>query len=196
MKSGIAAAVLFALSGAAYAQSPDNDEGLYVGIGYGSFNVQIDDIDETDEAIDRIDDDDNAWKIFAGWRLNPYFSFELNYVDFGDTTGDADDSGSSGDYSVELSGFQPAIYGTFPIGPVELFGKVGYYFYDVDLEVDLDDLGDDVFQSDSSDEALSYGFGAGVTVLDRLHFKLEYEKIDTDVIDDFDAIWASAGWRF
>lgn len=197
MKSGIAAAVLLALcAGSAYAQSPDNDEGLYLGLGYGQFNVQVDDIDETDEAIERIDDDDNAWKAFVGWRLNPYFAFEVNYVDFGDPSDELESSGSSGDYRVELSGIQPAIYGTFPLGPVELFGKLGYYFYDVDLRVDLDDLGDDVFRSDTSEEALSYGFGAGVTLFDRLHAKLEYEKVDTDVIDDLDAIWLSGAWRF
>jgi opacity protein-like surface antigen len=197
MKSGIAAAVLLALcAGSAYAQSPDNDEGLYVGLGYGAFDVQIDDVDQTDEAVQRIDDDDNAWKAFVGWRLNPYFAFEVNYVDFGDPSDELESSGSSGDYQLELSGIQPAIYGTFPLGPVELFGKLGYYFYDVDLRVDLDDLGDDVFRSDTSEEALSYGFGAGVTLFDRLHAKLEYEKIDTDVIDDLDAIWLSGAWRF
>ncbi len=197
MKSGIAAAVLLALcAGSAYAQSPDNDEGLYVGLGYGAFDVQIDDVDQTDEAVQRIDDDDNAWKAFVGWRLNPYFAFEVNYVDFGDPSDELESSGSSGDYQLELSGIQPAIYGTFPLGPVELFGKLGYYFYDVDLRVDLDDLSDDVFRSDTSEEALSYGFGAGVTLFDRLHAKLEYEKIDTDVIDDLDAIWLSGAWRF
>jgi opacity protein-like surface antigen len=197
MKSGIAAAVLLALcAGSAYAQSPDNDEGLYVGLGYGAFDVQIDDVDQTDEAVQRIDDDDNAWKAFVGWRLNPYFAFEVNYVDFGDPSDELESSGSSGDYQLELSGIQPAIYGTFPLGPVELFGKLGYYFYDVDLRVDLDDLGDDVFRSDTSEEALSYGFGPGVTLFDRLHAKLEYEKIDTDVIDDLDAIWLSGAWRF
>jgi hypothetical protein len=197
MNRAIVAATLIALgTGSAYAQSPENDEGLYLGLGYGSFNVQIDDIDQTDEAVERIDDDDNAWKVFAGWRLNPYFAFELNYVDFGDPSDRIDSSGTSGDYTLELSGFQPAIYGTFPLGPVELFGKLGYYFYDVDLRVDLYDLTDDVFRSDTSEEAWSYGFGAGVTLFERLHAKLEYEKIDTDVIDDLDAIWLSGAWRF
>jgi hypothetical protein len=197
MKTGIAAAVLLALSaGSAYAQSPENDEGLYLGLGYGAFDVQIDDVDDTDEAITEIDDDDNAWKAFIGWRLNPYFAFELNYVDFGSPSDELTSSGTSGDYEIGLSGFQPAIYGTFPLGPVELFGKVGYYFYDVDLTIDIDDLTDEVFESDTSEEALSYGFGAGVTILERLHAKLEYEKIDTDVIDDLDAIWLSAAWRF
>jgi hypothetical protein len=197
MKSGIAAAVLLALgTSSAHAQAPENDEGLYLGAGWGSYNVQIDDVDDTDEAIQRIDDDDNAWKAFVGWRLNPYFSFELAYVDFGEPGDQLEGSGTSGDYRLSLSGFQPAVYAGFPLGPVELFGKLGYYFYDVDLNVDLDDLTDDVFTSDTSEEAWSYGFGAGITFFDRLHAKLEYEKIDTDVIDDFDSIWLTGAWRF
>jgi hypothetical protein len=199
MKRGIIAATVLALScGTALAQSPDNDEGLYIGAGFGQFNVGIDDIDDTDEAISRIDDDDNAWKIFAGWRLNPYVSFELNYVDFGENSGStgSSSSGSSGNYSVDLAGFQPAVYGTFPLGPVELFGKVGYYFYDVDVSLNLDNINQDNFSADTSEEALSYGFGAGVTFFERLHARLEYEKIDADDFDDLDSIWLSGAWRF
>lgn len=202
-RSIIAAATLaaFACAGTALAQSPENDEGLYIGAGFGQFNVGVDDIDDSDEAISSIDDDDNAWRIFAGWRINPYFAFELNYVDFGENSGStgSDASGSSGDYALDLAGFQPAVYGIFPIGPVELFGKVGYYFYDVDINLDLDDItssGEDNFSADTSEEALSYGFGAGVTLFERLHAKLEYEKIDADDFDDLDAIWLSGAWRF
>lgn len=197
MKSGIAAAVLFALgTSSAYAQSLDNDEGLYLGAGWGAYDVQVDDIDDTDEAIQRIDDDDNAWRAFVGWRFNPYLSFEVAYVDFGEAGDQLEGSGSSGDYQLDISGVQPAVYGTFPIGPVELFAKVGYYFYDVDLSIDLDDLGGDVFTSDTSEESWSYGGGVGITFFERLHAKLEYEKIDTDVIDDLDSIWLTAAWRF
>ena len=142
--------------------------------------------------------DDNAWKIFAGWRLNPYVSFELNYVDFGENSGStgSDASGSSGNYTVDLAGFQPAVYGTFPVGPVELFGKLGYYFYDVDLSLNLDNLDQDNFSADTSEEAFSYGFGAGITLFERLHARLEYEKIDADFFDDLDSIWLSGAWRF
>jgi hypothetical protein len=199
MKRAIVAATLLALSGGtALAQSPDNDEGLYIGAGFGQFNVGIDDIDETNDAIERIDDDDNAWKIFAGWRINPYFAVELNYVDFGENSGSTGSStgGTSGNYTADLAGFQPAIYGLFPLGPVELFGKVGYYFYDVDLSLNLDNLSQDNFSADTSEEALSYGFGIGATFFERLNAKLEYEKIDSDIIDDLDAIWLSGAWRF
>ena len=197
MKLGIAAATLFALSAATSAQAQDdNSRGFYVGGGWGQFNVQVDDFDDTDDAIARIDDDDHAWKLFAGYRFNQNFAIEAAYIDFGGPDDRFSASGSSGDYRVELNGLAPYLIGTLPIGPVELFGKVGYYFYDVDLRADLDDLGGDVFQSNSSGEDLLYGFGVGMTFVERLNARLEYEKIDADEIADADAMWLSASWRF
>ena len=179
-------------SGTAAAQ--ENDEGFYIGGGVGQFNVKIDDVDQTDEAIQSLDDDDTAWKAFVGWRMNPYFALELAYIDFGGPSDRAEASGSSGDYQVDLAGFAPYVIGTIPLGPVELFGKVGYYFYDVDASVDLDNGPD--FDSSASDEDLLYGFGVGMTFFERLNARLEYEKIDSDFVDDADAIWFSGQWRF
>jgi hypothetical protein len=179
----------------AFAQGADeNDEGFYIGGGVGQFNVRIDDVNDTDEAIQTLDDEDTAWKAFVGWRMNPYFALELAYIDFGGPSDTATAGGSSGDFRVDLSGFAPYVIGTIPVGPVELFGKVGYYFYDVDAAVDLDDGPD--FDSSASDEDLLYGFGVGMTFFERLNARLEYEKIDSDFIDDADAIWFSGQWRF
>jgi OOP family OmpA-OmpF porin len=198
MRRSIIAATLLGLmcGGTALAQSPDNDSGLYIGAGWGQFNVGIDDIDQTDEAISRIDDDDHAWRVFVGWRFNPYVAVELNYVDFGENSGSTGSSasGTSGNYSVDLAGFQPAIYGIIPLGPVELYGKLGYYFYDVDIRLNLDNIDQDNFSADTSEEALSYG--VGVTFLERINARLEYEKIDADDFDDLDSIWLTAAWRF
>ena len=192
----VAAATTLVLAGTWSAANAENDSGFYVGAGLGQFNVQIDDIDDTDDAIERLDDDDTAWKLFGGYRINKYISAEVAYIDFGGPADSFDASGSSGDYKVELSGFAPYIIGTLPLGPVELFAKAGYYFYDVDLTVDLDDLGDDVIRSSDSDEDFLYGFGVGATFFDHLHARLEYETVDSDVIDDADAIWLSGAWRF
>lgn len=196
MNRAIPAATLLALVGGWSAAHAENERGFYVGGGVGQFNVQIDDIDDTDDAIERLDDDDTSWKLFAGYRFNPYISLEAAYIDFGRASDRFEASGSSGDYRVDLSGFAPYVIGTLPLGPVELFAKVGYYFYDVDLSVDLDDLGGDVFSSKSSDEDLLYGAGVGMTFFEHLHARLEYEKIDSDVLDDADAIWLSGAWRF
>ncbi|HKQ14163.1 MAG TPA: porin family protein [Steroidobacteraceae bacterium] len=180
----------------AFAQGPDeNDEGFYLGGGVGQFNLKLDDVNQTDEAIQRLDDSDTSWKAFAGWRMNPYFSLELAYVDFGSpsqrtTTA----SGSGGDFSASISGFEPSILGTIPLGPVELFGKVGYLFYDVDASVDLDN--GPGFDSSSSESDFTYGGGVGMTFFQRLNARLEYQRIDSDVIKDSDAFWFSGAWRF
>jgi hypothetical protein len=197
MNRVIATVALLALTGAwTAAHAQENDRGFYVGAGVGKFNVKIDDVDDTDEAIQKLDDDDNSWKLFGGYRFNPYIGVELAYIDFGGPEDSIESSGSSGDYKVEISGFAPYVIGTLPLGPVELFAKAGYYFYDVDISADLDDLGGDVFESSDSDEDFLYGFGVGATFLEHLHARLEYEKIDSDAVDDADALWLSAAWRF
>lgn len=199
MNRAVVALMLSALGtglGTGSALAQENDEGIYVGAGVGQFNVKIDDVDQTDEAIARLDDDDNSWKAFVGWRMNRYFGVELAYIDFGGPSDRIEASGSSGDYQLELSGFAPYLIGTIPLGPIELFGKVGYYFYDVNLTADIDDPLRPDIDSSTSEEDLLYGLGAGLTLFERLHARLEYEKIDSSFVDDADALWLSGAWRF
>lgn len=197
MKRAIIAATLLALgSGAAYAQSPDNDEGFYVGGGVGQFNIEIDGVDGLDEAIGTLDDNDTAWQAFVGWRLNPYIALQAAYVDYGGPEDDIRTSGSSGNYRAELAGFAPSIIGSLPLGPVELSAKLGYYFYDLDITVDIDDPTDPDFDSSDSGEDVMYGAGIGMTFFERLHAKFEYEEIDVKGADDSNAFWLTGQWRF
>lgn len=191
----IMAATLLALgSGAAYAQSPDNDEGFYVGGGVGKFDIEIDGLDGVDEAVSSLDDDDTAWQAFIGWRLNPYISLQAAYIDFGRPEDDFTTStGDHGKFGAELSGFAPSVIGTLPLGPVELSAKLGYYIYDLKLTGDIDDPDID---HDDSGEDLMYGVGVGMTFFERLHAKLEYEKIDLEDVDDSNAFWLTGQWRF
>src|SRR5512145_409780 len=110
----VAAGVAALSGGAAYAQD-DNDEGIYVGGGVGQFNIDIDGIDGIDEAVETLDDGDTAWQAFVGWRLNPYISLQVAYIDFGAPEDDVSTGGSSGNYRVELSGFAPSIIGHLPL---------------------------------------------------------------------------------
>ena len=197
MKRTLVALTLVALgTGSALAQSPENDEGVYVGGGVGKFDLEIDGIDGIDEAVERLDDDDTAWQAFVGWRLNPYISLQIAYIDFGGPEDDFSTSGSSGNYRAQISGFAPAVIGTLPLGPVELSAKLGYYFYDLDIEANIDDPTDPDFDSTDSGEDLMYGVGVGITIFERLHAKLEYEKIDLEAAEDSNAFWLTGAWRF
>lgn len=192
----IITATLMAISiGSAFAANPP-ERGFTVGAGIGQFNVEIDGIDGLDEAINDFDADDMSWKLYGGYRFNRYLAVEAAYVDFGKPSDQFELNGSSGNYSLALSGFAPYVVGTLPLGPVELSARLGYYFYDVKVNADLDDLGGDVFETKNSGEDVTYGIGVGMTFMDHLHTRIEYEVIDLKNTDDSQALWLAGEWRF
>jgi opacity protein-like surface antigen len=83
-----------------------------------------------------------------------------------------------------------------PLGPIELFGKAGYYFYDDNITADFDQPLHPHVDSTHSRTDFLYGGGLGVTVLSRLNLRAEYEKVDVSHARDADAFWLSAAWRF
>jgi opacity protein-like surface antigen len=92
--------------------------------------------------------------------------------------------------NADVNGFAPYVVGTLPVGPVELFAKAGYLFYDVKVDVD------DATVIDDNTQDFVYGGGICVTLFDKLNTRLEYEVIDIGAVDDANALWLSAAWRF
>lgn len=162
----------------------DEYSGLYIGAGFGDFSTEFSDIDDVD--ID-FDEDSDATKLFGGWRFNRWAAVQLDYIDFGDSSATVDLLSIRS----ETKGLAPSIVGTLPLpGPVELFAKVGVLFYDLEVRADGAEL------IDESGQDVIYGAGVGVTVLGRLALRAEYEVIEIDEIDDAEAVWITASWRF
>src|SRR5688572_4113234 len=179
----LAAAVLACGMTAAHA---DNERGLYLGAGVGLFNIEVDDVETVDELDQAFDSDDTVFKVFAGWRFNPFISVELDYIDLGGPEDTVEDVR----VKAEINGIAPYLIGTIPLGPIEGFARVGYYFYDVEIS------GEDIGSVDDSGEDLVYGVGLGLTLFEHLHARLEYEIIDVSEVDDANAVWLSGAWRF
>jgi hypothetical protein len=179
-------AALSLAAGPALGQVDENDnrQGFYLGAGLGDFSASangpqgFDDID--------LDSDDTPTKLFAGYRMNRFFSVQLDYIDFGESSGTA----NLLDIRQDTSGLAPNVIGTLPIGFVELFAKVGMMWYDVDLDIENDPT-----LSDSGEDPI-YGVGVGLTLVERLSLRLEYEIVDVETLDDAEAIWLTAAWRF
>jgi OOP family OmpA-OmpF porin len=186
-----AALAVAALAAAGSAAAQDNQSGFYAGAGVGSFNLDIDDPDDVGTTFDRYSSDDTAWKAFAGWRMNPYLSFEAAYVNLGSPD---DVIAPDTKLTVETDGLAPYVVGTLPIGDwFEVFAKAGYYWYDVESRV-ASPLGS---ASDStSDEAFTWTAGVGLNVFEHLNFRLEYEQFDIDDVDDSNALWLTGAFRF
>jgi OOP family OmpA-OmpF porin len=175
---------------AAYAQ--DENAGFYLGGGVGQFNAQIDDVDDVDGTVDGWDEDDTAYKFFGGYRMNSFLAFELAYINLGEPSGDVV-PGFNVDASVD--GFAPYVVGTFPLGEwFEVYGRLGYFFYDATVGVE-DGLGGRA-EFDEESEELVYGAGIGANIGERLNVRFEYERFDFENVDDADALWLTASWKF
>jgi OmpA-OmpF porin, OOP family len=175
-------ALLLPIAGPALA---DADAGLYLGGGFGDFSTNINNLGDVGQLID-FDVDEDATEIFAGWRFSPVLAVQLDYTDFGKST----NAVNLLDVTTQTKGWTPSVVGTLPLGPVELFGRAGMIFYDVTVDTPNDTL------VDASGNDPMYGVGVGGTVLDRLSLRAEYDRVDIDELDDTDAFWLTAAWRF
>jgi OOP family OmpA-OmpF porin len=186
MKTLAAMLVLLALSSAAFA---DEEKGFYLGAGVGQANVQADDIDDVGAIVAELDANATSFKLFGGWRFSKNFAAELAYLDFGSP----EEVLGGTQVETELSGVAPYAVGTIALGPVELFAKVGYLFYDLDVKA----AGQKIGSVSGGQDDFIFGVGAGVVLFKHLQTQLEYEYVDTSkTLDSVDAVWLSAAWRF
>jgi hypothetical protein len=185
---GVGAALVGTLSLAgspAFAADEDLNSGFYLGAALGDFSADYHrpgDVTDTHLTFNRNDTE----RIFAGWRFNPYLSTQLDWSDYGRSAASRNELG----LSTKSDALTPAVVGTLPIGPVELFAKFGEAFYNVRVN---DNTGRAI---DSSGHDPVYGVGVGVTIIKRLNISAEYERIKMNSFDNADAVWLNASWRF
>lgn len=174
----IASALAVALFGASVASAT---EGFYVGGG-----VLQSRFDSDNFSVDDIDNDDTSWKVLAGFRLTPNFALEGAYTRFGEAT--APSVAVGGPFEARANAFSAFGIGLWPIGPVDLFAKVGAARIDARGNVGA------VFFDDEEIE-FAYGVGAQFNI-GPVALRAEYEKFDTDVIGDLDVISLNVVFTF
>jgi opacity protein-like surface antigen len=182
------AVLITPLAPAAYA---DNEKGFYAGAGVGRFNAGIDDISGVSPAFQSWEEDDTAYKAFVGWRFSEIIALEAAYINLGEPSGEVT-PGINVDASVD--GFAPYVVATIPLGLFEVYGRLGYFFYDGNIGVESG-VGGRV-EVDEESEDFVYGAGVGLDLLDHINIRLEYERFDLQGIDDADALWLTGAWRF
>jgi hypothetical protein len=184
--SFILATLLFAAA-PALAQDDANTDGLYLGYGLGDFSTGVEDIEDVDADDVDFDSDDNASKLFAGWRFNRFVAIQFDFIDFERSV---DARNQLNVISTQSEGIAPSVVGTLPLGPVELFARAGILWYDLEIDRGNTSL------VDNSDRDPIFGAGIGVTVAKRLNLRAEYEVVEIEGLDDSNAVWLTAAWRF
>jgi hypothetical protein len=185
MKHIAATLILLGLVSAAWA---DEGKGFYIGAGVGQFNVEADNIDEIGPIVQEFDSDSTSFEIFAGWKFNKFISAEAAYLDYGSP----DENIGGVNVKADISGAALFLVGTLPIGPLEVYGKVGYLMYDLDVDVG----NQKVDAASGGEDDPIYGVGLGMVLFKKLEARLEYQYLDSNRLDKSDALWLAAAWRF
>jgi OOP family OmpA-OmpF porin len=183
--SKLALAILVAaqlpLAGLAMAQDRDAATGFYAGGGLTQSRFDTDNF-----SVDDIDDEDNSWKVIAGFRFNPNFAVEANYVDFGKATSPSLAIG--GPFAAEADAFALYAVGLWPIGSLDLFAKLG--------AAQIDAKGS-VAAVLFKDDATELAYGAGLQYRwGNLAARAEYEIYNTDIVGDLDLITLGLTYTF
>ena len=170
---------------AAFASVPltaNADSGFYVGGSVGGATIEANFGDTGIPGFpEDIDEDDNAYKVFAGYK------FDLPVVDLGVEAGYVDFGAPEIDVLTEEVELEPTginLWGIAGIeaGPVDLFAKVGYISWDIEASVQGQSV---------SDDGSDLGYGLGLSFgLGSLSVRGEYEVYD---VDDADVSMLSLG---
>lgn len=159
-----------AFSAGAYAQ-------FYVGGNVGQSTFQnTDRVQEacaTVGATCGVDDNDTGYKVYAGYQLGRFLSFEGGYVDLGSAKATATVPASA-TASLSGSGVYVALLPEFPLGPSgAIFARVGLSAVDAKLSASAGS----VSVSDSSGTAgIVFGAGAEFHLTSNVSIRGEWER--------------------
>jgi opacity protein-like surface antigen len=173
-------ALVLALLGAT-AQAETNKNGFYLGSGAGVYYVDMQGVG--------LDKAAPTWRVFGGYTLNKYISFEggwTNMFKISDTIMDVN-------VDMDGSAFDVIARPTLPLGDrFEAFGILGYSWYDWTIKAEY--LGQTVSDS-ANDDDLIYGLGAAWNVTDRWSLRGEWTNVDVSDAD-FGMVTASVSYSF
>jgi hypothetical protein len=182
LRAGIAGLAVLLASSAAIAQDAEDAKGFYFGGGITQTRF-----DEDNFSVAEVDDEDNSWKVIAGYRFMPQFAVEANYVDFGEATAPSLIPGTAG-FANEAQALALYGVGMIPVPYFDLFVKAGAAQLDAKQTGPIGDVDDDVTE-------FAYGAGAQAR-FGNFGLRLEYEKFDTDLIGDLDLLSLGATFTF
>ena len=160
------------------------DNGFYLGASVGQSGVEV------DEVVDGFDFDYDssatAYKLIAGWRFLDWLAVEGDYVDLGS----GEDKIFGDKVEIDVSGVSLSAVGFLPVGPVDLFARVGAVNWDADVSVDGFDAG-------GSADGTDFTYGAGVQFrVWSLGIRAEYEVFDISDADNVDLFSVGVTWTF
>jgi hypothetical protein len=157
ISSGLAAVLvagLVAVSSPAMAV----DKGIYIGASAGLSGLNDNVLDYNADAT--------GFKVIAGWRFLDWLAVEGNYVDFGSGS----DTVAGQKIKTDGNGLSVSALAFLPVGPVDLFARVGVFDWSANATTSVAKFGD-------NGTDVTYGAGAQFR-LGGISLRGEYERFE------------------
>jgi len=153
---------------------------LYFGASVGETTIET-----SDNGFD-FKDSDTGSKVYGGFRFLKFLGVEGSYVKFGSPS----DSSGGTDVKIDATGWDAFGVGVLPMGPFEIFAKVGFVMWNTDTKVSG--------SGSNSDSGTDTAYGAGVAWVFGKHLGVrgEYERFEISNTDKTDLISIGADFRF
>jgi OmpA-OmpF porin, OOP family len=175
MRSLLTASIIAAAlaSPAAFAQV--TGPGPYIGASVGASEYKI------DNCIGTCDKTDVGMKLFGGYMFTPFIGAELAYGSYGKAKVNANLTAPglppiNADVELKSSGLSGFLVGQYPIENFMPFVKLGFSYFDNEIDVKVPGYG----SGSNSDTSAEFAWGLGVTYMFNKNFGLrgEYEYTD------------------
>ncbi len=140
--------------------------GIYLGGGVGTSFINHT-LESTSFDDVKFDENNFAYKIYAGYRANKFLSVEGGYRN----TGKAEDKTNEYTISTTTKGWDVEAVGTFDLEILFLFAKAGAFFWNTENV-----FGQEIYKENET--GFLWGVGAGVK-LGGLAVRLEWESLGT-----------------
>jgi hypothetical protein len=170
IRKGAPAALLLLVASTACADDPPI--GFYLGAGFGTATLELEDADSFADFTG----DDTGLKIAAGYRFLKWVAVEASYQDYGQPEDDVLGLRLQG----EFDAFSVSAVGLLPLGNFDLFARGGLARWQGSLTA----VGFDIEVSEDNVDPL-FGLGAQYR-LGQLAIRLEYEAVLLGFDDDED----------
>ena len=197
MKILVAAALAWSAASPAWSQ---DSTGAYVGASIGQSRAK----DFCDDSGGfSCDDNDTAWKAFAGYQFNRHFAAEVGYTNLGEVSASGVITGVSVRGTIEATAFELVGVGSVPVmDRLSLYAKLG--LYRAETERHLTGTLGTVTVTDNETEKntdLTFAFGARFDITRNLGIRAEWQRYQDvgggDIgEDDIDVLSVGVLWRF
>jgi OOP family OmpA-OmpF porin len=183
MRNHFIAAAVAATLGLASVGAHAADNGIYLGGSVGQSSIELS--DRVEGTNFNFDTSATGFKAIAGWRFLDWLAVEGNYVDLGS----GDDNVAGQRIETGVDGLSLSAVGFVPLGPVDLFARVGAINWNADVKA----AGLGTASDDGTD--LTYGVGAQFRVW-SLSLRAEYERFEIENTDKVDMLSLGVTWTF